>query len=129
MHARYWVRWNSQHCKNCVSVSPLVENLKVKKVIKVSYLNQESRQVFRDSYASEYFTHPYICISNIFVLLICYRITSISRLKKSSAYVAFYVPPTLKPPQQSFSLTFPTFLTLSQFSERCCEDFLSLVSP
>ena len=27
-----------------VSLSPRVENLKVKKVIKVSYLNQESRQ-------------------------------------------------------------------------------------
>ena len=29
-----------------VSLSPRVENLKVKKVIKVSYLNQESRQCF-----------------------------------------------------------------------------------
>ncbi len=29
-----------------VCLSPRVENLKVKKVIKVSYLNQESRQCF-----------------------------------------------------------------------------------
>ena len=29
-----------------VSLSPRVENLKVKKVIKVSYLNKESRQCF-----------------------------------------------------------------------------------
>ena len=29
-----------------VSLSPCVENLEVKKVIKVSYLNQESRQCF-----------------------------------------------------------------------------------
>ena len=43
-----WVRWNSQHSKNCVSLSlsPRVKYLKVKKVIKVSYLNQESRQCF-----------------------------------------------------------------------------------
>ena len=36
--AHCWVRWNSQHSKNCVSLSH-VENLKVKDVIKVSYLN------------------------------------------------------------------------------------------
>ena len=44
-----WVeswRWtNSQHRK-IVSLSPRVENLNLKKVIKVSYLNQESRQCF-----------------------------------------------------------------------------------
>ena len=33
-----WFR-NSQHSKNCVSLSPRVEKLKDKKVIKVSYLN------------------------------------------------------------------------------------------
>ena len=41
-----------------VSLSPRVESLKVKKVIKVSYLNQESRpcfECFSDSYESEYF--------------------------------------------------------------------------
>ena len=46
-----------------VSLSPRVENLKVKKLIKVSYLNQESRQCFEcfsDSYACESFTYPYI---------------------------------------------------------------------
>ena len=36
-----------------ISLSPRVENLKVKKVIKVPYLNQESRQRL---------THSYICI-------------------------------------------------------------------
>ena len=41
-----WRRTNSQHRK-IVSLSPHVENLKVKKVIKVSYLNQESHQCFR----------------------------------------------------------------------------------
>ena len=44
-----WVeswRWtNSQHRK-IVSLSPPVENLNLKKVIKVSHLNQESRQCF-----------------------------------------------------------------------------------
>ena len=32
--------------KLCVSLSSRVENLNLKKVIKVSYLNQESRQFF-----------------------------------------------------------------------------------
>ena len=69
--ARGGVRWNSQHFKNCVSLSPRVENLIVKKVIKVSYLNyRESSvfQVFRDSYTYERFTHPwvlYICTFHI----------------------------------------------------------------
>ena len=70
-----WVeswRWtNSQHRK-IVSLSPLVsKNLNLKKVIKVSYLNQESRQcfvffgflcvwTFYEHY--ERFIHPYICI-------------------------------------------------------------------
>ena len=48
-----------------VSLSSRVENLKVKKVIKVSYLNQESRQCFEcfsDSYACERLTHLYISI-------------------------------------------------------------------
>ena len=41
-----------------VSLSPRVENLKVKKVIKASYLNPESRQCFvcfSDSYSCERF--------------------------------------------------------------------------
>ena len=51
-HARWFGRWveswrwtNSQHRK-IVSLSPCVENLNLKKVIKVSYLYQESRQYF-----------------------------------------------------------------------------------
>ena len=52
-----WVeswRWtNSQHRK-IVSLSPRVENLNLKKVIKVSYLYQESHQCFSDSYANEH---------------------------------------------------------------------------
>ena len=56
------VRWNSQHSRNCVSLSPRVENLKVKKVIKVSYLNYRESSVFRDSYVYERSTYPYICI-------------------------------------------------------------------
>ena len=39
-----------------VYLSPRVENLKVKKVIKVSYLNYRESSVFRDSYAYERFT-------------------------------------------------------------------------
>ena len=62
--ARCWVRWNSQHSRNCVCLSLLMsKNLKVKKVIKVLYLNKESRQCFEclsDSYAYEHFTYPYI---------------------------------------------------------------------
>ena len=50
-----------------VSLSPRVENLKVKKVIKVSYLNYQGSSVFRDSNAYERFTHPYICIFYIFI--------------------------------------------------------------
>ena len=54
-----------------VSLFPSVENLKVKKVIKVSYLNQESRRVIRDSYACERSTYRYIshiCIMAILQL-------------------------------------------------------------
>ena len=43
-----------------VSLSPRVENLKVKKVIKVSYLNERKSSVFRDSFAYERFIYPYI---------------------------------------------------------------------
>ena len=45
-----------------VSLSPRVENLKVKKVIKVSYLNQESRQCFGIPMPINVLTYPYICI-------------------------------------------------------------------
>ena len=57
-----------------VSLSPRVKNLNLKKVIKVSYLNQEC---FSDSYACEYFrnimnvfTNPYI--SRIRILIYGY---------------------------------------------------------
>ena len=53
-----------------LSLSPRVENLKVKTVIKVSYLNQESRQCFEcfsDPYAYEHFTYPYISHIRILV--------------------------------------------------------------
>ena len=56
-----------------VSFSPRVENLKVKKVIKVSYLNYRESSVFRvffgflcrcmwTFYVSEYFTYSYLAI-------------------------------------------------------------------
>ena len=47
MPTRYWVRWKSQHSKDCVSLFPRVENLKVKKVIKFSYLNYRVSSVFQ----------------------------------------------------------------------------------
>ena len=50
---------NSQHSNNSVSLSPRVENLKVKQVIKVSYLNYRESSVFRDSYTWEHFTEPH----------------------------------------------------------------------
>ena len=52
-----WVeswRWTSGQHRKIVSISPRVENLNLKKVIKVSYLNQESRQCF------VYFGIPYV---------------------------------------------------------------------
>ena len=49
---------NSQHSKNCVSLSPRVENLKVKKVINVSYRNNRESSVFRIS-LHLYFTYSY----------------------------------------------------------------------
>ena len=68
-----WVeswRWtNSQHSKNCVSLSPRVENLKVRKVIKVSYLNQESRQCFGIPMHVNVFTYQYISRIRIMVIL------------------------------------------------------------
>ena len=86
--ARGGVRWNSQHNKYCVSLSSKVllpsgvlgfQHLKVKKVIKVSYLNKESRQCFayfgismhvnvlriNILYRSERFRHLYICTFHI----------------------------------------------------------------
>ena len=58
-----------------LSLSPRVEDLKVNKVIKVSYLNKESRQCFEsfsDSYAHERFTYPYIlCIVIKAILQMC----------------------------------------------------------
>ena len=75
--ARGGVRWNSQHSKNCVSLSPRFENLKVKKVIKVSYLNKESRQCF------SYFgipMHKNVLYIRIFVYFTYSRITAILQL-------------------------------------------------
>ena len=74
------VRWNSQHSKNCVSLSPRVKYLKVKKVIKVSYLNQESHQCFAcfsDSYAYKHSMN--ICTFHISVSWLCYKLTVILR--------------------------------------------------
>ena len=59
-----------------VSLSPRVENLKVKKVIKVSYLNYRESSVFRvfqDSYASERSTYRYISHIRIMDMLHYYR--------------------------------------------------------
>ena len=56
-----WVRWNGQHSKNCVSLSSC-RKTKLKKSINVSYLNWRKSSVFRDSYAYEHSTYPYICI-------------------------------------------------------------------
>ena len=53
-----------------------VENLKIKKVIKVFYLNYQESSVSRDSYTYERFTDPYtlhICTFHIFVLWVCYN--------------------------------------------------------
>ena len=52
-----------------VSLSPRVENLKVKKVIKVWYLNCRESLVFRDSYAYERFTDLYILYIRIMDML------------------------------------------------------------
>ena len=66
MPARRWVRWNSKHCRNCVclslslslSLSPRVENLNLKKVIKVSSVFR----IFRDSYAYERTTYLHMVV-------------------------------------------------------------------
>ena len=79
-----WVeswRWtNNQHRKICVSLS-LCWKPNLKKIIKVSYLSQESRKCFSDSYAYDYnmnimnvFTYLYISRINIWV---CYTTTQI----------------------------------------------------
>ena len=59
--ARRWVRWNGQHSKDCVSLSPHAENLKVKKVIKVSYLNsfEYSMYIFKFSICTEIYHVKY----------------------------------------------------------------------
>ena len=54
---------------NTVSLSPRVENLKVKKVIKVSYLNYRESTVFRDSYACERFTYLNVLRIRIIAML------------------------------------------------------------
>ena len=72
-----WVeswRWtNSQHRK-IVSVSPRVENLNLKKVIKVSYLNQESCQCFASVLGFPMY------ISRIRILVVCYTLMFASPL-------------------------------------------------
>ena len=50
------------------SLSPHVENLKVKKVIKVSNLNYRESSVFQDSYAWERFTDQYISHRRIVIM-------------------------------------------------------------
>ena len=66
----------------CVSLSLLVsKNLKVKMVIKVSYLNYRESSVFRvssDFYVYEHFKYPYICtvlswLYNTIIFLVYYE--------------------------------------------------------
>ena len=73
---RGWVRWNSQIVK-IVTFSPRVENLKVKKVMKVSYLSNRESLVcwvffgflcMWTFYVSVYFT--YLNISHICILVL-----------------------------------------------------------
>ena len=86
-----WVeswRWtNSQHRK-IVSLSPRVENLNLKKVIKVSYLNQESRQCF---VFSEFYEHMYISHICIMAMLRCDRICCGGFVAFSVFYLILYV--------------------------------------
>ena len=77
-----------------VSLSPRVENLNLKKVIKVSYLNQDSRQCFAcfsDSSAYEHyerFIHPYILHIRILNMLHIYQ-------KYTCRYIYKYIPKPL----------------------------------
>ena len=48
--------------KICVSLSVVRKPKVKKKLINISYLNYRESSVFRDFYASEHFTYPYICI-------------------------------------------------------------------
>ena len=65
------VVWSDGTVSIVVFLSPCVENLKVKKVIKVSYLNQESRQCYESFEIPIHlnvFTYSYI--SNIRIMAI-----------------------------------------------------------
>ena len=72
-------------------VSPCVENLNLKKVIKVSYLNQESRQCFAcfsDSYAYEHyerFIPPYVL--HIRILNMLHIFVSVCHYVKQKIYL------------------------------------------
>ena len=82
------VRRNSQHSVSIVSLSPHIENLKVKRVIKVSYLNYQESSVFWvffgflciwTFYISICFTHPYIsCIHIICIIDMLHMSMSVS---------------------------------------------------
>ena len=91
--ARCWVRWNSQHSKKCVSLSPPVENVKDKKV-KKSSVPELPRVVSVSSvlripihvnvlYISIFYASIYLYISHIRIWL-CYNLRSRGkqRLKK-----------------------------------------------
>ena len=57
-------------------LSPRVEKLNLKKVIKVSYLNQESRQCFAcfsDSYAYEHLMNIMNDFMHLNILAVCYK--------------------------------------------------------
>ena len=58
-----------------VSFSARVENLEVKKVIKVSYLNQESRQCFAHFRIPMYVNSLHICMFHTFVSWLYYTFT------------------------------------------------------
>ena len=71
------VRWNSQHRK-IVSLSPRDENLKVKKVIKVLYLNYRESSVFQVffGFLSTWTFHVSVYLYSVFyvsVSWICYN--------------------------------------------------------
>ena len=54
---------NSQHSKNCVSLSSCQKTKSQKKLINVSYLNKRKSSVFHGiPMQNEHFTYPYICI-------------------------------------------------------------------
>ena len=122
-----WFRWDSQHSKNCISLSSCSKP-KSQESNKCFVPEPRKSSVFRDSYACERLTHPYICImyiSHIRRLWVCYMYSVVAGLISSWVDHCWW---DIRWSKQLFSVSVCRVLVFIGFSGHCTSIYkLSLI--